>query len=120
MRDEIRAILLPLVGNRVYQPFVPTKDTLKPYIVIRFSVESKDSMIYAYRKSVQIWPYVQRGDFNALDILIVQIIEALKEPINGTIPLSYEGTIGQEYFDPDWQALTQGLEFSYATIHEWR
>jgi len=117
MRTEIRARLLSLVSNRVYQPFAPTKDTVKPYIVIRFGVEAPSNVHYAYRKIVQIWPYVERGTFATLDSLIAQIIEALKEPID-TVPLTYEGTVGQEYFDPDWQALTQGLEFSYATIHD--
>ncbi len=116
MRTELRERLLSLVDNRVYQPFTVTKDTVKPYIVIRFGTESRDNIQPAYRRIVQVWPYVERGSFNSLDSLIVQIIEALKEPI-GNIPLTYEGTIGQEYFDPDWQALTQGLEFSYATIH---
>lgn len=117
MRTEIRARLLSLVAGRVYEPFVPNKDTVKPYIVIRFGVEAPGNVHYAYRKIVQIWPYVERGSFVTLDSLIAQIIEALKEPID-TVPLAYEGTIGQEYFDPDWQALTQGLEFSFATIHD--
>jgi len=117
MRNEIRTRLLTLVGNRVYEPYAPTKDTVKPYIVIKFGVEVPDNVYYAYRQVIQVWPYVVRGSYTVLDTLKSQIIGALKEPID-TVPLKYEGTVGQDYFDPDWQALTQGLQFSYATIHD--
>lgn len=120
MRDAIRSQLLQVCAN-VFQPFIPTKDTDKPFIVVRMGVELPDSMKYAYKQMAMIYPYVDRGNYNNLTALIGDIITVFSEPFiyqTKTVQLFYEGKLGQEYNDPEWEALTQALEFSYITIHE--
>jgi hypothetical protein len=118
MRAEIRTALLSLVSNRVYEPYMVTKDTVKPYIVLKFGVEPPDSMKNSYKQYFQVWPYVKRESFTVLDTLVAQIIAVLHNKEIDSKPIIFEGKIGQDYFDPDWLALTQELEFSYSTIHE--
>ena len=119
-RDAIRERLLTVCSN-VYQPSVPDKSTVKPYIVIRMGVETQDGMKYGYKQIVMVYPYVERGDYNNLSSLVNSIVDSFSTPItyNGSdFSLMFEGKVGQEYRDPDWDALTQPLEFSYNKIHE--
>ena len=121
MRNAIRTKLLSICP-RVYQPATPTKSTEKPYIVIRMGNDIKRKK-FRFDQVVQIWPYVEKGDYNNLSALVAQIVDTFMDSFlcNGeTVRLNYEGSIGDEYPDPDWDALTHGLEFSYVTIHERR
>lgn len=122
VRDAVRTQLLTVCAH-VYQPYVPTKDTEKPYIVVRMGGDQQKDIRSAYDQLIQVWLYVQRGNFNDLDTLVNATIDALNQVLDSSgekIQIYYEGKIGQEIYDPDWDADTQGLEFSYAIFHERR
>ncbi len=126
MRSAIREKIMNLTGLQVYEPHMASAKTSKPYIVVKFATERRDTgMMYGYVKSIEVWPYVEPTSFEELDALLDQLIQGLHRrdivTSDGTIfQLEYRGSIGSEYYDPDWDALTKPIEFTTIAIHERR
>ncbi|WP_027717297.1 hypothetical protein [Desulfovirgula thermocuniculi] len=118
MRAAIRQLLIagvPQVGGRVYEPHVVTPKTEKPFIVVREGVQDSGADWAAFSTVVEIWPYVDRTTFQAVDALAGAVINVLHRArfTDGREQYlaDYLGTAGQDFADDDWNAITRGLRF---------
>jgi len=128
MRTAIRNQLCSEVSafeGRVYQPSMPGPQTKKPYAVVKMGTENPANISMAFNKPVEIWVYADKNDFTELDMRINEVIRALHgtelTAANGEkFELRYQGYIGSEYYDEEWKATTQALEFETVAIYEGR
>lgn len=80
MRAGIRKALIENIPRikDCYEPTVPNKKTIKPYIVI---VQGEDAdnegNAIGFRRTINIWLYEKRTTFNKLDELTKEVVEAL-------------------------------------------
>lgn len=125
MRVAIRQKLVDLVTSvqgRVFEPHVPGKDTPKPYLVVKQGVDVEDSPWVGFRRIVEIWPYLARTSFKELDALEKAVKDALHwklltDSVTGEVfTCNFLGTVGQDYVDPDWDAITRGLRFGVVAL----
>ena len=128
MRNAIRTRLISQIaslGGRVYQPHMANASTPKPYAVGKLGVEASGAISVAFDQDIQVWVYVDPNDFGDLDTLKEKVISVLHKKDLTTsggkvVELHYTGTIGDEYYDPEWKALTIGLTFETIGIREGR
>ena len=122
IRQVLRNKLIDGVGNIVYNSGIVTKETPKPYIIIRGSNETESNIKVAYDTYYNIFVYVEKGQHSVMDELINNVINTLNNtPItldDGEIFFKYLGFIGQEYYDIDFDAFGQGLNFKTNKIFE--
>lgn len=125
MRAAIRQKLIndiPDIQGRCYEPQAAGANTPKPYLVIRQGVDSEDSLWTGFRRIIEIWPYVARTTFQKVDDLANKIIAALdKQLITDTqtgevFSCQYLGTVGQDFVDEEWDAITRGLRFAVLAL----
>ena len=125
MRAAIRQKLIhdiPDIQGRCYEPQAAGPNTPKPYLVIRQGVDSEDSLWTGFRRIIEIWPYVARTTFQKVDDLTGKVISALDkqliadEQTGEAFSCQYLGTIGQDYVDEDWDAITRGLRFAVLAL----
>ena len=126
MRAGIREYLLSNIPEfkGCYEPTVPDKDTVKPYAVILQGSDDDNGEVVGFKRTIEIWLYEKRTTFKKLDSLSekvikalnMQVIKALKE--NETFTCVFEGTIGQDIIDEEWNAIARGLKFSVIALHE--
>ncbi|MCD9025751.1 hypothetical protein K7P76_28585 [Cohnella sp. NL03-T5] len=125
MREGIRQRLIAevsAIGDRVFEPHAADAKTAKPYAVIVQGSDSEDSDWSGFRRLVEIWPYVSWTNFTEVDALCKSIIDALADqlitdPETGEMfTCRYEGTLGDDTVDEDWQAITRGLRFSVLAL----
>ena len=123
MRDAIREKLLEDISSltSVWQPNMADKDTKLPYAVVKFGSDVESNVMSSFSRTVEVWFYTERSDYNDLDAFVIQCIQSLNgvELIteNGLVfGLEYVGVSGDGFFDPDLQALTKTVFFTYGFI----
>ncbi len=126
MRHGIRQKLLDTVKNLkgCYEPSVPNKDTQKPYGVILQGPDDDNGEVVGFKRTIEIWLYEDKTTFKNLDKLVEEVIKALDMQViedlktNETFTCIFNGTIGQDLIDEEWQAITRGLRFTVISLHE--
>jgi len=125
MRAAIRQKLIydiPDIQGRCYEPQAAGPNTSKPYLVIRQGVDNEDSLWTGFRRIIEVWPYVARTTFQKVDDLAGKVITALDkqlitdEQTGEAFSCQYLGTVGQDYVDEDWDAITRGLRFAVLAL----
>lgn len=125
MRDGIREKLLDSIPElkECYEPTVPDKSTEKPYAVILQGSDDKQNNPISYSRGIQIWLYDKRLTFNTLDSLMEKVIAALDlqtitEDTGESYTCVFNGTIGDDVIDEEWDAIARGLKFNVIALHE--
>lgn len=126
MRHGIRQKLLDKVKNLkgCYEPSVPNKDTLKPYAVVLQGSDDDNGEVVGFKRTIEIWLYEDKTTFKNLDKLVEEVIKTLDMQViedlktNETFTCIFNGTIGQDLIDEEWQAITRGLRFTVISLHE--
>ncbi|KAI3346241.1 hypothetical protein FDB30_04210 [Clostridium botulinum] len=126
MRHGIRQKLLDTVKNLkgCYEPSVPNKDTLKPYAVVLQGSDDDNGEVVGFKRTIEIWLYEDKTTFKNLDKLVEEVIKTLDMQViedlktNETFTCIFNGTIGQDLIDEEWQAITRGLRFTVISLHE--
>ena len=125
MRDAIRQKLIadiPSIAGRVYEPHAAGKQTQKPYLVLRQGVETEETPWSGFRRIIEVWPYVSRTSFKSVDALADKITAALDKQlltdmVTGEVfSCMYLGTVGQDFVDEEWDAITRGLRFAVVAL----
>lgn len=125
MRAAIKQKLIdgiPEIGGRVYEPHVAGANTQKPYIVLRQGMETEESPWAGFRRIIEIYPYISRTTFQRVDNLVNEITKVLDKQIltdavtGEVFTCQYLGTVGQDYVDEDWDAITRGLRFAVMAL----
>ena len=118
MREAIRQLLIsdiPDIQGRVYEPHVAGPNSRKPYIVLREGVQDLEADWAAFSTIVEVWPYNARTSFQQVDRLANAIINALHRArfshAGEEYLVDYLGSVGQDYVDEEWDAITRGLRF---------
>lgn len=125
MRAAIRQKLIndiPDIQGRCYEPQAASKDTQKPYLVLVQGVDAEDSLWTGFRRIIEIWPYVARTTFQKVDALASKVIAALDKQLitdaqtGEVFSCQYLGTVGQDFVDEEWDAITRGLRFAVLAL----
>lgn len=125
MRAGIRQALIdnvPELAN-CYEPNVPNKETLKPYAVILQGTDDEESKPVSFVSNIEIWLYEKRTTFKKLDSLYKQVVKALHlktitdTTTNQTFTAVFNGTIGQDIVDEEWDAIARGISFKIIGLH---
>ncbi|NPV52214.1 MAG: hypothetical protein HPY71_01670 [Firmicutes bacterium] len=124
MREAIRERLIqavPDVSGRVYEPQAAGPGVEKPYLVVRQGVEAEESPWTGFRRIIEAWPYVSRTTFQQVDALAAKVIVALDGQLLMTqagevFTCHYLGTIGADFVDEEWDAITRGLQFAVMAL----
>jgi len=122
MREAIREALTAIaeVGERVFEPHAAGADTEKPYIVISMGKDVDESDWAGFRRDIEIWPNVARTSFVSVDSLAQRIIETLSEPLTTefgeAFSCIYEGVVGDDVVDVEWDIITRGLRFTVLAL----
>ncbi|MGL5753020.1 MAG: hypothetical protein ACRCXT_20935, partial [Paraclostridium sp.] len=125
MRAGIRQALIDNIPelNNCYEPNVPSKETLKPYAVILQGNDEEESSHVNYVRNIEIWLYEKRTTFKKLDYLYNQAVKALHlktivDPVtNESFTCVFNGAIGQDVIDEEWDAIARGLSFRIIGLH---
>lgn len=126
MRAGIRQHLINIVPElkNCYEPTVPSKDTLKPYAVILQGSDDDNGEVVGFKRTIEIWLYETRTTFKNLDSLAQKVITALDMQVindigtNETFTCIFDGAIGQDVIDEEWNAIARGLRFNVIALHE--
>lgn len=118
MRATLRQLLIdgvPQVQGRVYEPHAAEANTQKPYLVLKEGVQDPEADWAAFSTVIEVWPYVDRTTFQQVDALAGAVINALHRARfaddGEQYLIDYLGTVGQDFVDDDWDAITRGLRF---------
>lgn len=126
MRAGIRKKLIDSIPELkdCYEPTVPSKDTVKPYAVILQGSDDEQNNPTSFKRIIEIWLYEKRTTFQKLDNLMEKVITTLDlqtiedKNTNETFTCMFEGAIGQDVADEEWNAIARGLQFSVIALHE--
>ena len=126
MRAAIRQQLLNSnIGIReCYEPNVPNKVTKKPYSVVVAKDDTDNGEVIGFKRSIEIWLYDERLSFKSLDKLSENVIKTLNfkvitDPKTGeSFTCRFDGIIGQDIVDEEWDAIAKGLKFTIIALHE--
>lgn len=126
MRAGIRQHLIDSVSalKDCYEPTVPTMDTLKPYAVVLQGSDNDNGEVIGFKRTIEIWLYEKKTTFKNLDSLSEKVIKALHMKVisdveaNETFTCKFEGAIGQDVIDEEWNAIARGLKFTVIALHE--
>jgi len=125
MRAAIRQKLIdsiPKIEGRVYEPQAAGATTQKPYLVLRQGVDAEESLWAGFRRIIEVFPYVSRTTFQKVDELANKVIEVLDKQLltdattGEVFTCQYLGTVGQDFIDEDWDAITRGLRFAVMAL----
>jgi len=118
MREAIRQLLvnnMPEIQGRVYEPHAAGLNTPQPYLVLREGVQDPEADWAAFSTVIEVWPYVKRTTFRQVDSLANAIINALHRArfshAGEEYLVDYLGSVGQDFVDEEWDAITRGLRF---------
>lgn len=125
MRAGIRQKLIDTIPELkdCYEPTVPSKDTIKPYAVIVQGSDDEQNDPTSFKRNIEIWLYEKRTTFQKLDALSEKVIKALDlqtiedNNTKETFTCMFEGTLGQDIIDEEWNAIARGLQFSVIALH---
>lgn len=126
MRAGIRQHLIDTVPElkNCYEPNVPTKDTVKPYAVVVQGDDTDNGEVVGFKRTIEIWLYENRTTFKNLDSLAEKVSKALDMQVitdiktNETFTCIYNGALGQDIVDEEWDAIARGLKFTVIALHE--
>lgn len=126
MRAGIRKHLIDNIIelNDCYEPTVPTKDTIKPYAIVLQGDDTDNGEVVGFKRNIEIWIYETRTTFKNLDSLAQKVITALDMKVisdiytNETFTCIFDGAIGQDVIDEEWNAIARGLRFNVIALHE--
>jgi hypothetical protein len=123
MRDAIREKLLEDIDSLkgVWQPNMADKNTELPYAVVKIGTEIESNIRHAFNRSIDIWIYTEREDYNKLDALVIECIKSLNDVELITeddivFGLEYTGSSPDGFYDPELQALTKTVTFTQGMI----
>jgi hypothetical protein len=99
-----------------WQPFLATDRTEKPYGVITFGPVTRVPSGPRFRsRLMHVWVYVEKEDFTVLDDYVEEITGLLTDRIvqvdSGNHYLLEWEHEGQDFIDPELNALTRRLDF---------
>ena len=125
MRLAIRdKILKDTDLKECYEPNVPDKQTQKPYAVTVFKDDTDNGEVLGFKRSIEIWIYDERLSFKSLDKLAEDIIKSLDlksitDPkIGENFTCRFDGIVGQDVVDEEWNAIAKGLKFTVIALHD--
>lgn len=126
MRLAIRNQLLKEIPELkgCYEPNVPEKETEKPYAVTVAKDDNNNGEVVGFIRNVEIWFYDKRTSFKCLDILVEKAIKALNLKVitnpktNNTFTCKFNGVVGQDIVDEEWDANAKGVSFTIIALHE--
>lgn len=107
-----------------YEPNVPNKETLKPYAVVLQNDDIKNNETVGFKRTIEIYFYVKRTSFKSLDEIVDKAIKALhmqtvEDPkTNEVFTCIFNGIVGQDGIDEEWDALYRGLQFNVIALHD--
>lgn len=123
MRQALRKALINLgfFGERIYEMQVPSKDTEKPFCVVRFLADTVDNEWLGYRRTVEIYPYLPRTSFLSVDETVKAIIQGLDRQLitdieTGEVFTCLYRSSGQDFVDDEWDAITRVLTFDILAL----
>lgn len=125
MRLAIRdKILKDTELKNCYEPNVPDKQTQKPYAVTVFKDDTDNGEVVGFKRNIELWLYDERLSFKSLDKLAEETIKSLDlkvvtDPKTGeSFTCRFDGIVGQDVVDEDWNAIAKGLKFTVIALHE--
>lgn len=126
MRLAIRNQLITEITDlkECYEPNIPNKQTEKPYSVVVAKDDTDNGEVIGFKRSIEIWLYDERLSFKSLDKLSENVIKALNlkvitDPKTGeSFTCRFDGIIGQDIVDEEWDAIAKGLKFTIIALHE--
>lgn len=126
MRAGIREQIINTVSELkdCYEPNVPDKSTEKPYAVVVQCDDTDNGEVVGFKRTIEIWLYETRTTFRNLDSLADKVIKALNMQVitdtktNETFTCRFEGAIGQDIVDEEWDAIARGIKFTVIALHE--
>lgn len=126
MRHGIRQKLLESgIGIlNCYEPNIPNKETIKPYAVVLQNDDTKNNETVGFKRTIEIWFYVDKTSFKELDKIVEKAIKALHmqtiEDVKTkeTFTCIFNGIVGQDGIDEEWDALYRGLQFTVIALYE--
>lgn len=125
MRNTIRRKLLDDVSElkNVYQPNIADQHSELPYAVVKFGSQIESTITGSFNRSVEIWVYIKRSNYNILDDLIKKCISSLNNveltTDDGTrFALELTGISPDGFYDSDLQALTKNIFFTQGFIQK--
>lgn len=107
-----------------YEPNVPNKETPKPYAIVLQSDDTKNNETVGFKRTIEIYFYVKRTSFKSLDEIVDKAIKALhmqtvEDPkTNEVFTCIFNGIVGQDGIDEEWNALYRGLQFNVIALHD--
>lgn len=126
MRTGIRQ---QLINSKIgiidcYEPNVPNKETPKPYAVVLQSDDTKNNETVGFKRTIEIYFYVKRTSFKSLDEIVDKAIKALHmqtiedHKTHELFTCIFNGIIGQDGIDQEWDALYRGVQFNVIALHD--
>lgn len=126
MRVAIRNKLLKEVTElkECYEPNIPNKETEKPYSIVVATDDTDNGEVIGFKRNIEIWLYDKRLSFKNLDNIIPKVIKALDLQVitnpktQESFTCRFDGIIGQDMVDEEWDAIAKGLKFTIIALHE--
>jgi hypothetical protein len=118
MRAAIKTAIENATTMTVYQPFMASNTTTKPFAVVKYADEVADlNNRRAKNMAVQVWVYAKKDSYLNLDTLVGQVITALDEVAltnsdspPGTFSMRWTNTT-PDFFDDDLEAICKRVDF---------
>ncbi|WP_040328444.1 DUF6838 family protein [Clostridium ihumii] len=107
-----------------YEPNIPNKQTIKPYAVVVQNDDTKNNEAVGFKRTIEVWFYVDKTSFKELDKIVEKAIKALHmqtiEDVKTkeTFTCIFNGIVGQDGIDEEWDALYRGLQFTVIALHD--
>jgi len=124
MRSAIRNKLIQdivEIEGRVYEIQVPTKDTPKPFLIVKQGIDALTEAWAGYRRTVDVIVVSKRTSFKEVDKLAKKVIQSLDRQIvvdtdtNEAFTCLYDNS-SIDYIDDDWNAITRTVSFSVLAL----
>lgn len=124
MRGAIREKIIqgiPEIQGRVYEIQVPTKDTVKPYVILKQGIDVISEDWLGYKRGIDVILYHKRTTFKDLDALAQKIIQVLDKQliVDNTTQEAFTCFFEKssiDYIDDEWNAITRTLSFSILAL----
>lgn len=107
-----------------YEPNIPNKETEKPYSIVVATDDTDNGEVIGFKRNIEIWLYDKRLSFKNLDNIIPKVIKALDLQVitnpktQESFTCRFDGIIGQDMVDEEWDAIAKGLKFTIIALHE--
>ena len=126
MRLAIRQALLNAnIGIKdCYEPNIPNKQTEKPYSVLLMKEDTDTGEVQGFKRNIELWLYDEKLSFKNLDKQAEETIKVLNlkvitDPKTGeSFTCRFDGIVGQDYIDEEWDAISKGLKFTVIALHD--